>query len=90
MMRKLSSIGHKMAQPGYPAALDMPSVLSFLARNPHIDVPVDTSGVTPALVFSAQAQHRWALLKLLDDDFLRSDLTNINYEANSKSEVPSS
>jgi hypothetical protein len=89
MMRKLTSIAHKMDQPGYPAALDMPSVLTFLSRNPHIDVPVDTSGDTPALVFSSQPQHRWALLKLLDDDFLRSDLTNINYEANSKSEVPS-
>lgn len=89
MMRKLSSIAHKMKQPGYPAALDMPSVLNFLARNPHIDVPVDTSGDTPALVFSSQPQHRWALLKLLDDDFLRSDLTNINYETNSKTEVSS-
>ncbi len=89
MMRKLSSIAQKMEQPGYPAALDMPSVLSFLERNPHIDIPIDTSGPTPALVFSSQAQHRWALLKLLDDDFLRSDLTHINYEANSKSEVPS-
>ncbi|MET3803785.1 hypothetical protein ABIB25_000771 [Nakamurella sp. UYEF19] len=89
MMRKLLSIQRKMDQPGYPEALDMPSVLAFLARNPHIDVPVDTSGDAPALVFQPQAQRRWALLKLLDDDFLRSDLTNINYEANSKSEVPS-
>ncbi|SDO24861.1 protein of unknown function [Nakamurella panacisegetis] len=87
MMRKLLSIQHKMDQPGYPEALDMPSVLSFLERNEHIDVPIDRSGNAPALVFSPQPQHRWALLKLLDDDFLRSDLTNINYEANSKIEV---
>ncbi len=87
MMRKLLSIAHKMEQPGYPQALDMPSVLAFLARNPHIDVPIDSSGDAPALVFQPGAQHRWALLKLLDDDFLRSDLTNINYEANSKMEV---
>jgi hypothetical protein len=87
MMRKLLSIQHKMDQPGYPQALDMPSVLAFLDRNPHIDVPVDRTGDSPALVFQSQAQHRWALLKLLDDDFLRSDLTNINYEANSKTEL---
>ena len=87
MMRKLLSIQHKMDQPGYPEALDMPSVLTFLERNQHIDVPIDRSGDAPALVFSPQPQHRWALLKLLDDDFLRSDLTNINYEANSKIEV---
>ncbi len=87
MMRKLLSIQQKMDQPGYPQALDMPSVLEFLARNPHIDVPIDSSGDSPALVFQPQAQHRWALLKLLDDDYLRSDLTNINYEANSKTEI---
>jgi hypothetical protein len=89
MMRKLLSIQHKMKQPGYPEALDMPSVLTFLERNPHIDVEIDKTGETPALVFSPRPQHRWALLKLLDDDYLRSDLTNINYEANSKTEVAS-
>jgi len=87
MMRKLLSIQHKMAQPDYPEALDMASVLAFLERNAHIDVEVDRTGDTPALVFRPRPQHRWALLKLLDDDFLRSDLTNINYEANSKTEV---
>ncbi len=87
MMRKLLSIQQKLDQPGYPQALDMPSVVAFLGRNPHIDVPIDTRGGGPALVFQPQAQHRWALLKLLDDDYLRSDLTNINYEANSKTEV---
>lgn len=87
MMRKLSSIAHKMQQPGYPEALDMSSVLHFLERNTHIEVDIDRSGDVPALVFNPQPQRRWALLKLLDDDFLRSDLTNINYEANSKTEV---
>lgn len=87
MMRKLLSIQHKMEQPGYPEALDMSSVLTFLERNIHVDVEVDRTGERPALVFSSQPQHRWALLKLLDDDYLRSDLTNINYEANSKTEV---
>ncbi len=88
MMRKLVSIQHRMDQPGYPDSVDLPGVLAFLERNPHIAVPVDTSGGAPALVFQPQAQQRWTLLKLLDDDFLRSDLTNINYEANSKSELP--
>lgn len=87
MMRKLLSIKHRMDQPGYPDAVDMPSVVAFLERNPHVNVPVETSNGSPTLVFRPQAQQRWALLKLLDDDFLRSDLTNINYEANSKTEV---
>lgn len=87
MMRKLLSIKHRMEQPGYPDAVDMPSVVAFLERNPHVNVPIETSNGSPTLVFRPQAQQRWALLKLLDDDFLRSDLTNINYEANSKTEV---
>ena len=87
MMRKLLSIKRRLEQPGYPDAIDMPAVMAFLERNPHVDVPVETSGGSPSLVFRPQAQQRWALLKLLDDDFLRSDLTNINYEANSKTEV---
>ena len=87
MMRKLLSIKHRMEQPGYPDAVDMPAVVAFLERNPHVNVPVETVSGSPSLVFKAQAQQRWALLKLLDDDFLRSDLTNINYEANSKTEV---
>lgn len=87
MMRKLLSIKHRMEQPGYPDAVDMPAVVAFLERNPHVNVPVETVSGAPSLVFRPQAQQRWALLKLLDDDFLRSDLTNINYEANSKTEV---
>ena len=31
---------------------------------------------------------KWALLKLLDDDYLHSHLTNLDYEANGKRELP--
>ena len=31
---------------------------------------------------------KWALLKLLDDDYLHSRLTNLDYEANGKRELP--
>ncbi len=88
MMHKLVSIERRLEQPGYAEALDMPHVLEFLDKNPHIDVQIDRTGDVPQLVHDPSPQRRWALLKLLDDDFLRSDLTNINYEANSKSEVP--
>ncbi len=60
---------------------------AVLAGNTHIDVPVGPTGDSPALEFPPQAQQRRALLNLLDDDFLRSDLTNIDYEAHSKAEV---
>lgn len=87
MMRKLLSIRRRLADPRFRAALTMDRILAFLAANPQITVPVDRSGPVPALVFEPGPQQRWALLKLLDDDYLRSDLTDYRYEANSKSEV---
>jgi hypothetical protein len=36
------------------------------------------------LVFKPDPRHRWLILKLLDDDYLRSSMTNRRYEANSK------
>ena len=37
------------------------------------------------LVFNANPNDRWLILKLLDDDFLGSIMTNQKYEVNSKS-----
>jgi hypothetical protein len=88
MMRKLVSIQAKLDRPGYADAVTMPALVSFLKAHPKIDVPVqDPDGPHPKLVFSSDAQHRWAILKLLDDDFLRSELTDITYEANSKTQL---
>ncbi len=88
MMRKLVGIQTKLDRPGYAEAVTMPALVEFLKAHPRIGVPVlDADGPSPRLVFSSDAQHRWAILKLLDDDFLRSDLTDITYEANSKTRL---
>lgn len=88
MMHKLVSIQAKLDRPGYADAVTMPALVAFLRRHPRIGVPVlDADGPAPKLVFTANAQHRWAILKLLDDDFLRSELTDITYEANSKTQL---
>jgi len=36
------------------------------------------------LVFYNDPARRWRILKLLDDDYVRSELTKIEYESNSK------
>ncbi|MEO5833948.1 MAG: Kiwa anti-phage protein KwaB-like domain-containing protein [Nakamurella sp.] len=88
MMRKLASIQAKLDRPGYADAVTMPALMTFLQAHPEIDVPVqDADGPRPRLVFSSDAQHRWVILKLLDDDFLHSELTDITYEANSKTQL---
>lgn len=57
-----------------------------LIKNYNLGIPVekDANG-KERLVFQPDRENRWKLLKLLDDDFLKSDLTNTRYEANSKS-----
>ncbi|MBM9468847.1 Kiwa anti-phage protein KwaB-like domain-containing protein [Nakamurella leprariae] len=84
MMRKLTSIGAKLAEPRFADAMRIERILVFLHANPHIDVLVDRTGPAPRLVFDPGAQQRWSLLKLLDDDYLHSRLTDTDYEANSK------
>ncbi|GGL85376.1 Kiwa anti-phage protein KwaB-like domain-containing protein [Nakamurella endophytica] len=87
MMHKLAAVQDKLDSPQYADSITMPRLLTFLADNPHIDVPLDRSGAEPRLQYDASPQHRWQLLKLLDDDYLHSQLTERNYEATSKTEV---
>jgi hypothetical protein len=49
-----------------------------------IDLEVIEEDGETRLVFRTDAAHRWLILKLLDDDFLRSAMTDHLYEANSK------
>jgi len=56
----------------------------------HLEIPIitDTNGAVQ-LEFRNHPAHRFRILKLLDDDFLRSSMTDHRYEVNSKTE-PSS
>jgi hypothetical protein len=50
-------------------------------------IPIDTEEVEGEreLVFRRDPQRRWRILKVLDDDYRHSSLTDTDYEANSKS-----
>ena len=87
MMRKLASIRRKLEQPGYRQAFTQERVVAFIRANPHVQIELSGDGPDAAIVHQNDPQHRWALLKLVDDDFLHSSLTDMNYEANSKSVV---
>jgi hypothetical protein len=41
------------------------------------------------LQFRSEPEHRWRILKLVDDDYLRSTMTDARYEVNSKTAPPS-
>lgn len=51
------------------------------------DLPIETTGrgANEKLVYNTS--DKWAILKLLDDDYLKSIMTGQNYEVNSKREL---
>jgi Domain of unknown function (DUF4868) len=68
--------------------------LSFQMLEPVIDefslgIPVEMRSGSPHLVFKGEPEHRWRILRLVDDDYLRSSMTDHKYEVNSKTESPS-
>lgn len=86
MLGKMASIQRKLNRyPEYQAALTMPRLLAFVQLHPECGVEITGQGDDATFVFHKDPQRRFRILKLLDDDYLRSDWTTLNYEANSKS-----
>jgi hypothetical protein len=86
MLGKMASIQRKLTRyPEYREALTMPKLVAFVSRHPECGVDLAGEGDSVRLVFRSDPQHRFKILKLLDDDYLRSELTTLEYEANSKS-----
>ena len=87
MISKLRSIAAKMtANPAYAAAMTTEKLIKFAGER---GIAIDTEEVNGAtqFVFFPDPQHRWRILKLLDDDYLDSSLTQLHYEVNSKSPI---
>jgi Domain of unknown function (DUF4868) len=85
MMRKFGSIAEKIASnPAYLEAMAMDKILAFLEERPHIDIDIEGSGSDARFVFYNDPKRRWRILHLLDDDYLHSPLTELDYESNSK------
>lgn len=84
MVSKLRSITEKMeTSPAYAAAMTTERLIEFAeARGIEIDTE-EVDGVRQ-FVFLRDPAHRYRILKLLDDDYLHSSLTDIDYEVNSK------
>lgn len=85
MMAKMASIRRSMDEdPAYAQAMTMPKLTKFVRNHPHLGIEIDGSGNTAHLVFNPAPQTRFKILNLLDDDYLRSVLTERDYEAGSK------
>lgn len=79
-------LGEKAYQVSLQAYLGTITVAQLMDINERFDVgvDVDSSTGTARLIFDRSPGGRWKILKLLDDDFLDSPLTEIRYEVNSK------
>jgi hypothetical protein len=53
----------------------------------HLEVQIVREDNQEKLLFEANPAKRWLILKMLDDDFLGSVMTNQRYEVNSKSAI---
>lgn len=84
MLAKLASVRrHLDGDPGYRAAMQMDKLVAYVRAHPETGVELSPTG---ELCFSPDRRKRYKILKLLDDDYLRSVLTDRLYEANSKSD----
>ncbi len=82
MLAKLASVRrHLDTDPGYRAAISPDRLAAYVREHPETGVELTASG---ALCFPADRRRRFAILKLLDDDYLHSPLTDRSYEVNSK------
>lgn len=85
MMAKMASIRRSIdAEPAYAAAMTMPRLTAFVRERPNLGIEIEGTGADEQLVYNPARETRWKLLNLLDDDFLRSHLTERDYEAGSK------
>jgi hypothetical protein len=85
MMAKMASIRRSMRDDArYKDAMTMPKLVAFIKGHPTIDIQIEGRGINQRLVFDSAPATRFKILNLLDDDYLSSTLTQLDYEANSK------
>lgn len=85
MMSKMSSIKRSMDEDReYAGAMTTTNLIAYIEANPDVDIDVVGTGDDRRLVFDPAPARRFQILKLLDDDFLYSVLTERSYEAGSK------
>lgn len=85
MIAKLRSIAGKMADnPNYVQRMTTARLIQF-AEERGLEIDTEEVDGERRFVFYSDPQHRWRILKLLDDDYLHSALTELDYEVNSKS-----
>lgn len=85
MISKIRSITEKISRnPDYAKTLTRGRLIAFAAQHPNLELDLEGPAGKEKLVFHNDPQRRWRILKILDDDYLHSQLTEFDYEVNSK------
>ena len=85
MMAKMASIKRSLDDdPRYAQAMQMDRLVPFVRSNPGLGITLSGPASAPEFVFDPSSRNRFKILNLLDDDYLRSVLTDREYEATSK------
>jgi hypothetical protein len=87
MLAKLRSVKARMADPQFLGSFRMDRIAQLARSRPDLGIELSGPPGEEQLVFRPDIKHRFTILKLLDDDYLRSLLTDLEYEANSKSRL---
>jgi len=82
MMSKLAQISEK----DYFELIEFDDLAQTI-EDFDLDIETIGEGDDRRLVFDRAPDRRWLILKLLDDDYLGSTMTNAKYEVNSKSQL---
>lgn len=85
MHSKLQSALEKLKDPEYLAKVTNERIAALVEDRNDIELELAaTKDRSVELVFDSSPQRRWTLLKILDDDYLISELTESRYQAPSK------
>lgn len=88
MASKMAQLARNLENdPDYAKLLTTENLLDFLDRNPAVQIATTGEGTQRRLVFEPSPRTRYAIVKLLADDYLWSDLSKRSYEAGSKAQL---
>jgi hypothetical protein len=84
-MSKIASIYRRMqSDADYVRAMNMADIVRYIHDHPETEIRLEQVGGQDSLIFETPPSRRFKILKLLDDDYLHSTLTDWYYESNSK------
>lgn len=85
MIAKTRSIAKRLEDPTYAERMTVENLIAVIEQHPEIDLDwKDSDDGSRRLIFLPGPQHRWRILKVLDDDYVQSLVTELVYESNSK------